>query len=88
MNNTIALSSLAMDLRRVALSYHRGSTQMSERFFEEALKRKAEIDQNSVKPYLRTLLNKIEKITAQKDPQKIAEDALLYSILFQNAARS
>lgn len=86
MNNQIALASLAMDLRRVALGYHRGSRQMAQRFFEEALKRKREIDLTNLKPYLRTLLSQFPTIKNQKSENDIAEDALMYSILFQNAA--
>jgi disulfide oxidoreductase YuzD len=86
MKNNIALSSLAMDLQRAALGYHRGSKRMGKRFFEEALKRKNEVDISMVKPYIRNLLNKMETIKLQKETDKIAEDALLYSILFQNAA--
>lgn len=86
MNNKVILSSLAMDLHRVALGYHRGSKKMAERFFAEALKRKDEIDTFSVKPYIKILLEKFPSIIYQKEEQKIAEDALMYSILFQNAA--
>jgi hypothetical protein len=86
MKNKIALSSLAMDLRRAALGYHRGSNLMAERFFDEALKRKKEVDMLMVKPYVRKLLNRIEGIKLQKKTGRIAEDALLYSILLQNAA--
>lgn len=85
-NNQIALSSLAMDMKRAAMGYHRGSIVMAKRFFEEALKRKKEINQTSLKPYLKKLLENLNKLTLQKDNQKIAEDALMYSILFQNAA--
>ena len=84
--NQIALSSLAMDLKRVALGYHRGSTAMGERFLSEALKRKTEVDIISVKPYIKKLLEKIELLVNEKDKQKLAEDALMYSTLFQNAA--
>ena len=86
MNNQIALASLAMDLRRVALGDHRGSKQMGQRFFEEALKRKGEIDLTNLKPYLRILLSQFPTIKNQKDGMEIAEDALMYSTLFQNAA--
>lgn len=86
MNNKIALSSLAMDLYRVALGYHRGSKKMAERFFVEALKRKDEIDIFIVKPYIKILLEKFPFIISQKEEQKIAEDALMYSTLFRNAA--
>lgn len=82
----IALSSLALDLRRVALGYHRHSKEMAERFFEEALKRKEEVNIALVKPYVRTLLLSMENIHLEKDDQDKAENALMYSILFQNAA--
>lgn len=87
MNTTqTVLSSLALDLRRVALGYHRGSNVMAERFLEEALKRKDEINSLTVKPYIQRLLLKLAPIRLEKDIQKKAESALLYSILFQNAA--
>lgn len=84
--NKIALSSLALDLKRVALGYWRGSKSMSERFFEEALKRKAEIDSRKTKPYVKSLLENFEKIRFGEDDKRKAEDALMYSILFQNAS--
>lgn len=83
--NQIALSSLAMDLKRVALGYHRNSDKMAERFLEEALKRRDEIDVKEVKSYIRKLLGKIEGIKNSGREEK-AEDALMYSILFQNAS--
>lgn len=82
----IALSSLAMDLKRVALGYHRGSNVMAERFLEEALKRRDEINSLTVKPYIEKLLLKLGQIRLENDIERKAEDALLYSILFQNAA--
>ena len=85
--NQIALSSLAMDLKRVALGYHRGSNVMGERFLSEALKRKTEVDVSVVKPYVKKLLEKIEFLVNEKDKQKLAEDALMYSTLFQNASQ-
>ncbi len=85
-NNKLALASLAMDLKRVALGYHRGSLNTAKRFLQEALKRRGEIDQSLVKPYLVKLLMKFPTIVKEKDQQKIAEDALMYSTLFQNAA--
>lgn len=85
MKNKQALGALAMDLKRVALGYFRGSTVMADRFFMEALKRRNEIDHNSLKPYLRTLLLSMENIKKEKT-DRAAEDALLYSTLFQNAA--
>ncbi len=86
MENKIILGSLAMDLKRVALSYYRNSTRVAEEFMGEATKRKKENDLKKVKPYIKNLLNKLEEMKNEKDKQKVAEDALMYSILFQNAA--
>jgi hypothetical protein len=83
MKNKLALASLAMDLRRVAMGYHRGSDQMAKCFFAEAMKRRNEIDVMSVKPYVRQLLIKLDSI---RSSEEYAEDLLTYSVLFQNAA--
>jgi hypothetical protein len=85
MSNQTALASLAMDLRRVAIGYHRGSLKMAERFFAEAVKRTQEIDATQEKPYIQKFLEKITLDSGQS-PQERAEELLLYSILFQNAA--
>lgn len=85
MKNKQALGALAMDLKRVALGYFRGSTAMADKFFIEALKRRGEIDNNKLKPYLRALLLSMETIKKEKN-DRAAEDALFYSTLFQNAA--
>ena len=74
-----------MDLKRVALGYFRGSNSMAEMFFQEALKRKDEIDNKSLKPYLIKLLKNLDSIKTE-DKEKAAEDALLYSTIFQNAS--
>ncbi len=87
MKNNALLGALAMDLKRAALGLHRGSNQMANRFFEEALKRRNEIDPKTVKPYIAKFLQNIEKIQAEKIRGKAAEDALLYSIIFQNASQ-
>lgn len=81
-----ALASLAMDLKRVALGYHRGSGVMAEKFFKEALKRREEIDQKSIKPHVRRILTNLETMNGQKNRKDIAEDALMYSTLLQNAS--
>jgi hypothetical protein len=85
MNNKQVLGALAMDLKRVALGYHRGSSNMSERFFKEALKRRNEIDNTNLKPYLVKFLKDMENLKKEKT-DRVAEDALLYSIIFQNAS--
>ncbi len=86
MNNKIIFGALAMDLKRVALGYHRGSDAMAERFFEEALLRRNELDLETVRPYLVKILQNLENIKKQ-NKEKSAEDALLYSTLFQNASQ-
>jgi hypothetical protein len=85
MNNKQILGALAMDLKRVALGYYRGSTTMSEKFFQEALKRRSEIDKKSLKPYLVKFLNNIGDLK-KVEKERAAEDALFYSIIFQNAS--
>ncbi len=77
MKNKYILESLASDLKRVALGLHRGSTTMADRFIDESLKRKKEVDLTKVAPYIRDILNRLDK--------KInADDALMYSTLIQN----
>jgi len=76
----IALASLAMDLKRVALGLHRGSNKMSERFLKEAVERRKEIDKKDVDLYIRNILKDL-------DQNKDAEDLLMYSILLENYVR-
>lgn len=85
-NNSINLSALAMDLKRASLGYHRGSLKMGLRFLQEALKRKDQIERAKVKPYINQLLDRLDDLFIEKDHQKVAEDTLMYSTLFQNAA--
>jgi len=80
------LGALALDLRRVAQGYYRGSEKMAVRFAQEAQARKKELQNADLKPYLQKLLSKMDEILKQKDHKKLAEDALMYSVLFQNAA--
>jgi hypothetical protein len=85
MSNAQILGALALDLKRVALGYFRDSNAMAEKFFTEALKRKAELDTGSLKPYLLKFLIKLETLDKNKKDTR-AENALLYSTIFQNAA--
>ncbi len=87
MKNKQILGALAMDLKRVAIGYFRGSTFMAEKFYIEALKRRDELDDNELKPYLIKFLNKLDNLK-KEEREKAAEDALLYSTIFQNAAVS
>lgn len=86
MKNKIILESLAMDLKRIALGLQRGSISMTERFIEEALKRKNELDIGSLEPYVQKLISGMDESLKNSDNQKKAEDALMYSTLFQNAS--
>jgi len=82
------MESLAMDLKRAALGYYRGSKIMAARFAKEAKRRKQELRDVNLKPYLRNLLSRMDYVLSQDDHKKLAEDALMYSTLFQNAAQS
>lgn len=84
MNNKNALESLAMDLKRVAIGYHRGSPGMAKRFTEEAMKRRKEVDENEVKSYVKTLLQRLDDLFRDNDQQRISEDSLMISTLLQN----
>lgn len=85
--NKIAIESLSMDLLRVALGYHKGSVKMAERFSEEALKRISEIQTTDVKPYFAKILSKLPSELSKKDSNRLAEDALMYSVLCRNYAK-
>ncbi len=86
MNINQTLGALSLDLRRVAQGYYRGSEKMAVRFAQEARVRKKELQGEDLKPYLQKLLSKLEDMLSEKDHKKLAEDALMYSVLFQNAA--
>lgn len=77
MNNKYILESLASDLKRVAMGLHRGSDKMAQRFLEEALKRKNEVEIKFVSPYIQRILSRLDKNVD-------AEKALMYSTLIQN----
>ncbi|MBI2028127.1 MAG: hypothetical protein HYT07_00825 [Candidatus Levybacteria bacterium] len=86
MNVNQTLDALAMDLKRVAQGYYSGSEVMASRFVQEAFVRKEELRNSKLKPYLRKLLSKMDEVFKEKDHKKLAEDALMYSTLFQNAS--
>jgi ribosomal protein L18E len=80
----IILSSLAMDLKRAALGYHNNSNRMADRFLQEAMKRKREINVKKISPNIKKILGKLDHLINEDNLSK-AEDALMYSTLFQNA---
>ena len=82
----VIIESLAMDLKRFALGLHRGSMCTANRFREEALKRGQELETQATDEYLKKLLVGVRKVLSQRD-ERVAEDALMYSTLFQNFAQ-
>lgn len=86
MTQKIIIESLAMDLKRVALGLQRGSVAMAKRFREEALRREEELEAQPLNNYLKKLVTAVRKVLISKD-ERVAEDALMYSTLFQNFAR-
>ncbi|MDO8610461.1 MAG: hypothetical protein Q7R95_07980 [bacterium] len=77
MENKYILESLSSDLKRVAIGLYRGSNTMANRFLIEALKRKKELNQEKLAPYIQKILN---NINTNIDSEK----ALMYSTLLQN----
>lgn len=86
MNQKIVIQSLSMDLLRVALGLHRGSIGMANTFRQEALKRIKELEESEPNEYLRKLARNTRKVLS-KTKDRTKEDALMYSILFQNFVR-
>lgn len=82
-NQKIIIESLAMDLKRVAIGLHRGSYTMANKFKQEALKREVELKKYKLDNYLKKLLEKSSRVFEDNNDQA-AEDALMYSTLFQN----
>ena len=80
------LAALSMDLKRVALSYHGNSLPTATRFTTESLHKAKSLDSSHLPNYVKKILDSLEGILKQKDEQKIAEDALMYSTILQNAA--
>ena len=87
MDNKQILGDIALDLKRVAIGFHRGSEAMAMRFIDEAIKRRSEIDEKNIKPYLKKILEDLIKIKTDKK-EKAAEDALMYSTIIQNASQA
>lgn len=86
MDQKIIVESLSMDLLRLAMGLHRGSFQMAERFKQEVVKRQDELETQETNPYLKYLIEK-SKAILNTSGDRMAEDALMYSVLFQNFAR-
>lgn len=84
-NQKLIVESLAMDLKRVALGFYRGSYKMADRFRKEALDKSKELENSGMDRYLNKLITGMKKGLSRNN-EKGAEDALMYSTLFQNFA--
>ena len=82
MNNTVLLQSLALDLKRVAIGYHSGSHKMADRFLQEVLKRKTQLDFTSLSETIQRLTDKLDLLAKEQNLQKRADHALTYSTIF------
>lgn len=84
-NQKYIVESLAMDLKRVSLGLYRGSNIMADRFKEEALKRSNELELQTSNNYLKKIVQRTKE-ALRGNKERMAEDALMYSTLFQNFA--
>lgn len=73
-----------MDLKRASLGFSRGSNLMAQRFLEEAMKRKQEINPDRIAPYVKKILAKLPDAFYGESNSEKAEDALMYGTLLQN----
>ncbi len=85
LDQKIIIESLAMDLKRVALGLHQGSFKMAAKFKEEALKRADELSHQNLNDYAKSLLIQTRAML-DDTTDRVAEDALMLSTLFQNFA--
>lgn len=85
LNQKIIIESLAMDLKRVALGLQRNSLSTANKFKEEAFERAHELEGQNLNEYLKKLLLYMKKMI-QGTSERVAEDALMLSTLFQNFA--
>ncbi|MBI4153802.1 hypothetical protein HY501_00545 [Candidatus Woesearchaeota archaeon] len=79
----ITMASLAMDLQRVAVGLQRGSIAMANRFKAEALLRQEELEKQALDDYVKKLVSASRQVLLNSRADAY-EDALMYSILFQN----
>lgn len=78
------MSAAAMDLKRMAIGYHRGSIQMGDLFYGEARKCIGQLEYSSLKPYMQKKIDEILELSHEADKNKKAELALMYSTIVQN----
>lgn len=78
MNNKMVLMSIASDLKRVAMGLHRNSKTTIDKFTQEVLCRKQEIDISLLDKYMQDWIAKLDLAVSNPD------DALLLSTVIQN----
>jgi hypothetical protein len=85
MNETqMLIGSLSNDIFRVASLTQRGSVKGALRFFEEAKRWSAQLDDKELKPYIRKIVSEIRLANTQDVTLERAEKYLMYGILLQN----
>ena len=80
----ILLQSLASDLKRITLSIQRDSSASAERFSNEAKRWLGESAQQIEDQPTKHLLQRIDRVLAEENNLKKAEDCLMYSMILQN----
>ena len=83
-NVNMLLSSLSMDLYRVAQAANRGSVATCRRFLTETNRWSNELEKMTLKPSVLKLINKTKQLQKYEVDQTLAEHALVYSILLKN----
>lgn len=87
MNDNLLLELIVTDLRRICNGYNStaGSSKMADRFCQEVLKKKEQLGRDSLPEYINKILEDVCRcLSNEKDNQKRAETALMYSTLLQN----
>jgi hypothetical protein len=81
MNNATILQSIALDLKRVAIGYNAGSFKMADRFLEEAIKRKMQLNMQMLSDSVKKVVIMIEEIGKSSNYHYRADRALTYSTI-------
>jgi hypothetical protein len=87
MNNKFILQAMALDLKRVAIGYHSGSIIMADRFLQEVITRKSQLDMSSLSHGLQKVLEKVDLLDSEQNHTKRAEDALTFSTIFLSLSK-
>ena len=85
-NSRVLVGSLSNDLLRVATLVQRGSTIAAERFFVEAKRWAAQLQNSDEATYIKNIASEIYGETEQQISLETAEKYLMYSVLLQNYA--